>query len=136
MSTPIMTITSAENAVSLTLTDQSITMRLSDHVLDEVHREIEEDKDVSAPGWAGNLARFVTSSVEKLLRTSIEYPLTDIASIDYRDGTLVFTYRKKHMLTFDDVKITVNGEQKQALACFAPDDARAFFAKVCELLAR
>ncbi len=136
MSTPIMTITSAENAVSLTLTDQSITMRLSDHVLDEVHREIEEDKDVSAPGWAGNLARFVTNSVEKLLRTSIEYPLTDIASIDYRDGTLVFTYRKKHVLTFDDVKIVVNGERKQALACFTPDDARAFFAKVCELLAR
>lgn len=136
MSTPIMTITSAENAVSLTLTEQAITMRLSDHVLEEARRDIEADKDVAAPGWVGNFARFVTGSVEKLLRTSIEYPLTDIASIDYQNGTLVFTYRKKHMLTFDAVNIVVNGERKQALACFAPDDARAFFAKVCELLAR
>lgn len=136
MGEPVLTITSAENAVTLALTNDAITMRLSDHVLAEAHREIEEDKDVSAPGWAGNLARFVTGSVEKLLRTSIEYPLTDIASIDYRNGTLVFTYRKMHMLTFEDVSITVNGVRKQALSCFAPDDARAFFAKVCELLAR
>ncbi len=136
MSTPVMTITSVENAVSLTLTDQAVTMRLSNHILDEVHREIEMDKDVAAPGWAGNLARFVTGSVEKLLRSNIEYPLTDIASIDYRDGTLAFTYHKMRMLTFEDVNITVNGAQKQALSCFAPDDARVFFSKVCELLAR
>ncbi len=51
MLTPIMTITSTENAVSLTLTEQAITMRLSDEILDEAHREIEADKDVSAPGW-------------------------------------------------------------------------------------
>ena len=136
MGEPVLAITSAENAVTLTLTNETITMRLSDHVLAEAHREIEEDKDVSAPGWAGNLARFVTGSVEKLLRTSIEYPLADIAAIDYRDGTLVFTYRKMRMLTFEDVNITVNGVRKQALSCFAPDDARAFFAKVCEVLAR
>jgi hypothetical protein len=136
MAAPVLAITSAENAVTLTLTNEAITMRLSDHVLAEAHREIEEDKDVSAPGWAGNLARFVTGSVEKLLRSSIEYPLSDIESVDYRDGKLVFTYRKMRMLTFEDVSITVNGARKQALSCFAPDDARAFFAKVCELLAR
>ncbi|HEY7975338.1 MAG TPA: hypothetical protein VID72_08355 [Ktedonobacterales bacterium] len=136
MATPIMTITSAENAVAMTLTDAAITMKLSDAVLAEVHRDIEADKDMSAPGWAGNLARFVTGSVEKLLRSSIEYPLGDIASIDYRDGTLVFTYHKQHLMTFDDVSISAHGTRKKALACFSPDDARAFFAKVCELLAR
>ena len=136
MLTPIMTITSTENAVSLTRTEQAITMRLSDEILDEAHREIEADKDVSAPGWVGDFARFVTGSVEKMLRSSIEYPLADIASIDYQNGTLAFTYRKKRILTFEDVQISVNGVRKQALSCFAPDDARAFFAKVCELLAR
>lgn len=136
MPTPLMTITSAENAVSLSLTEQAVTMRLSDHILDEIHHEIEADKDVAAPGWAGNLARFVTRSVEKMLRSSIEYPLTDISSIDYQHGTLVFTYHKQRLMTFEDVNITVNGARKQALSCFAPDDARAFFAKVCEVLAR
>ncbi len=136
MSTPIMTITSDENAVSLTLTDHIVTMKLSDNILDEVHREIEADKDVAAPGWVGNLARFVTGSVEKMLRTSIEYPLTDIASIDYQNGAIVFTYHKQRMMTFEDVNIMVNGTRKQALSCFAPDDAEAFVAKARELMAR
>ena len=136
MSTPIMTITSAENAVSLTLTDQTVTMKLSDHILDEVHREIEEDKDVASPGWAGNIARFVTGSVEKMLRTNIEYPLTDIASVDYQNGTIAFTYHKQRMMTFEDVNIGLDGKRKSALASFNPDDAQAFVAKARELLAR
>lgn len=136
MAEPVLEITSAENAVTLTLTNEAISMRLSDHVLAQAHREIEEDKDVSAPGWAGNLARFVTGSVEKLLRSSIEYPLSDIESVDLRDGKLVFTYRKMRMLTFDDVNIVVKGKREKALESFSPEDARAFFAKVCELLAR
>ena len=136
MAAPILEITSAENAVTLTLTNAAISMRLSDQVLAEAHREIEEDKDVSAPGWAGNLARFVTDSVEKLLRTSIEYPLSDIESVDYRDGKLVFTYRKRRMLTFDDVSIVIKGKREKALETFSPEDSRAFFAKVCEVLAR
>jgi selenophosphate synthetase-related protein len=136
MTAPILTITSAKNAVTLTLTDEAVNMRLSDSILDEVHREIESDKDVSAPGWAGNLARFVTGSVEKMLRTSIEYSLSDIASVDYRDGAIVFTYRKQHMLTFEDVNIVDDSKRKQALACFSPEDAQAFVAKTRELLAR
>lgn len=136
MSTPVMTITSAENAVSLTLTDQAITMKLSDNILDEVHREIEADKDVAAPGWAGNLARFVTGSVEKMLRTNIEYPLTDIASVNYQNGAIVFTYHKQRMMTFEDVNIGMDGKRQPALASFNPDDAQAFVAKARELLAR
>lgn len=136
MAAPIITITSAENAVTMSLTGSAITMKLSDAVLAEVHSEIEADRDVSAPGWASALARFVTGSVEKLLRSSIEYPLADIDSIEYREGALAFTYKKQHLVTFEDVRISVNGTRKQALACFRPDDARAFFGKVCELLAR
>ena len=136
MVAPILAITSAENAVTLTLTDEAISMKLSDHVLAEAHREIEGDKDVAAPGWAGNLARFVTGSVEKLLRSSIEYPLTDIASVDYQDGKIVFTYYKKRMQTFDVVSIIVDGAREQALASFRPEDAQAFVAKARELLAK
>lgn len=136
MTTPLMSITSDENAVTMSLTDHAITMKLSDATLNEIHAEIDADRDISAPGWAGNIARFVTGSVEKLLRSSIEYPLADISSLDYRDGALVFTYKKQHIVTFEDVNITVNGERKQALSSFRPEDARAFFARVCELLAQ
>src|SRR5579859_3911002 len=136
MTTPIMTITSAENAVSLTLTDQAVTMKLSDNILDEVHREIEADKDVAAPGWVGNLARFVTGSVEKMLRANIEYPLADIASVDYQHGAIVFTYHKHRMMTFEEVSIGLDGKRQPALASFNPDDAQAFVTRARELLTR
>ena len=136
MTAPVLTITSAEHAVTLTLTDEAISMKLSDHILDEVHREIADDTDVAAPGWAGNLARFVTGSVEKMLRSSIEYPLSDIASVDYQNGAIVFTYRKMRIMTFEDVNIIVNGKREQALASFSPENAQAFVAKTRELLAR
>ena len=111
-------------------------MQLSEATLAEAHNEIEDDKDVAAPGWAGNLARFVTGSVEKILRSSIEYPLADIASIADDNGTIVFTYHSQRIMTFEDVMIGTQGKRKQALASFKPDDAQAFVAKARELMAR
>lgn len=136
MADAIMTIHTTGDEVALSLSNVAITMRLSEATLAQAHQEIMDDPDVSGGGWAGNLARFVTGSVEKLLRSSIEYPLADIASIADDNGTITFTYRSQRILTFEDVMIGVPGKRTQALASFAPSDARTFVGRARELMAR
>ena len=136
MADAIMTIETVGNEVSLSLSNVAITMRLSEATLAQAHQEIADDPDTSAPGWAGQLARFVTGSVEKLLRSSIEYPLADITAITDESGTITFHYRSQRILTFEDVMIGVPGKRKQALAAFNPADAQAFVAKAHEVMGR
>lgn len=132
VSEPILTIMSEQNAVELTLTEASVTMKLSESLLEEVCAEMRNDKDVQADGFAGKLARFITSSVDKLFSRTIEYPLADIASVDYVDGGLAFTYNKKHLLTFDTVSVSAGKGKESVLCTFAEADARAFVAKFRE----
>ncbi|HST86946.1 MAG TPA: hypothetical protein VLJ14_01110, partial [Ktedonobacterales bacterium] len=86
MSEALLTITSAENAVELTLTQTSVSMRLAKATLDEVRDELHSEPDRDAPGLTGRFVRFVTDSVEKLVNKQIEYTLDDISAIEYRDG--------------------------------------------------
>ena len=136
MPDPIMTIATTGNEVTLTLTSTAITMRLSEATLAEAHKEIEEDKDVSAPGWVGALARFVTGGVEKMLHSSIEYPLADITDIRDENGTIVCVCRSPRVQTFETVMIGVPGKQHSALSSFPPADAQAFVAKAHEVMGR
>ena len=136
MADAIMTIHTTGDEVALSLSSVAITMRLSEATLAQAHQEIADEPDISSPGWAGALARFVTGSVEKLLRSSIEYPLADLTSIADDNGTITFTYRSQRILTFEDVMIGVPGKRTQALASFAPADAQSFVGKARELMAR
>jgi hypothetical protein len=135
MSEALLTITSREEAVELTLTRTSVSMRLAKATLDEVRDELHAEPDREAPGLTGRFVRFVTDSVEKLVSKQIEYPLDDLSAIEYRDGRLVVTYRKRHLPTFDAVHVTVDGKTMPALAAFREDDARAFAQRFAEVKA-
>jgi hypothetical protein len=135
MSEALLTITSREDAVELSLTPTSVSMRLAKATLDEVRDELHAEPDRDAPGLAGRFARFVTDSVEKLVSKQIEYTLDDLSAIEYRDGRLVVTYRKRHLPTFDAVQVTVDGKSLPALAAFREDDARAFAQRFTEVKA-
>lgn len=128
MSKPVltMTITSQDDAVSLVLSNQQVSMKLSDKVIEDARREMRDDPDTKASGWVGGFTRFVTGAVDRLISSSIDYSLDDITSVTVADGRLVFTYAKRHMLTFEDVKISENGSTIPALATFALGDAQAF----------
>ncbi len=135
MSEALLTIPSAENAVELTLPQTSVSMRLAQATLDEVRDELHAEPDRDAPGLTGRFVRFVTHSVEKLVSKQIEYTLNDISAIEYRDGRLIVTYRKRHLPTFDAVHVTVDGKTMPALAAFTEDDARAFAQRIAEVKA-
>lgn len=141
MSDPLLTITSQEDAVELQLTREHVRMKLSEKVMEEFRSEVRSDPDVQAPGLIGSFVRAVTGAAEKLMSSSITYPIADIESVAYRDGALVFTYRKRHVTTFGDIQVRLDGisarggAKTSALTTFAPADAENFvqqFAKVKE----
>jgi len=143
---PILTITSQENAVELILTQSAVVMRLSDQIVNQVHEEIHNDPDVQRLGGVlGRFVRFVTSSAEKMISGSIEYDIDDIKSVAYTNGTLVFTYVKKHRLSFEDVTVGdsdhdsplgKHGKNASVLSLFAPEDAQAFVERFQQVKAR
>ena len=121
-----LTITSTDGGVELVLTDTSVSMKLSEGVLQqarvEMQQDLQNDPDVQKGGLAARFARFVTGAVESLLNHTIEYPLVDVESVQYQDGGLVFSYHKKQRLSFE----TVSVDGKPALKSFSPEDAQAF----------
>jgi len=126
MSEPVFTIATAENAIELVLSDTAVTLRLSDAVLGEFHREVDNDPDVRADNLAGRFARLVTGMAEKLISKTIEYPLADINDVEYTDGRLVFSYAHRHKLSFEGITVGDHGHNTPVLAAFSPDDANAF----------
>jgi hypothetical protein len=126
MSESPLTITSTDGGVELVLTDTSVSMKLSDSVLQQARSEMQQglkdDPDVKKGGLVARFTHFVTQTVDNLLQHTIEYPLGDIESMQYKDGGLVFTYHKKQMLSFE----VVNVDGKPALKSFSPVDAQAF----------
>ncbi len=129
----ILSITSREDAFELVLTNTAVILRLSEKVRDEAAREIRSDPDYQDEGFAGRLTRWIGGKVERMLSHTIEYALDDITGADYVDGTIVFTYRKKHFPSFEHVRATIGGTTIPALASFEPADAQAFVAKVREV---
>ncbi len=136
MAEPLLTITSINDGVELVLTDTSVSMKLSDTILQqaqhEMQQDLQNDRDVQKGGLVARFAHFVTSAVEGLLHHTIEYSIHDIASVAYQDGGLVFTYSKKHALSFE----TVNIDGTSALKSFAEADARAFVQRFADVKAR
>jgi hypothetical protein len=136
MAEPLLTITSTKDGVELTLTDTSVSMKLSDTILQQAQREMQQDAqndpDVQKGGLVAAFARFVTSAVDGLLHRTIEYSIHDIASVACQDGGLVFTYSKKQVFSFEIVSI----DGTPALKSFAEADARAFAQRFAEVKAR
>ncbi|MGE5333911.1 MAG: hypothetical protein ACM3N4_04360 [Nitrososphaerota archaeon] len=136
MAEPLLTITSTNDGVELVLTDTTVSMKLSDTILQQAQREmrqdLQNDRDVQKGGLAARFARFVTTAVDGLLHHTIEYSIQDIASVAYQDGGLVFTYSKKQVFSFEAVNI----DGTPALKSFAEADARAFVQCFADVKAR
>jgi hypothetical protein len=145
-SAPILTITSQEDAVELILTRSAVVMRISDKIVNQVHEEIHNDPDVQRQsGLIGRFARFVANTAEKMISGSIEYDIDDIESVAYTNGTLVFTYVKRHRLSFEDITVGDDGpdapggkrgKNASVLSLFTPTDAQAFVARFAQVKAQ
>lgn len=117
-------IHTTDNKVTLSLAHDTVSMGLSDSVLNEAHQEMV--KDTNEHGLAGAFSGFIKKTVSSALRSRVTYPVQDIESAKYENGSIVFTYRQKRQMTFEDV----GNKDKKALASFAPADAQRFVAAV------
>ena len=123
-------ITSREGDVTLLLTDEVVAIQFSEGALRKIHRQMREDEDTQDNAIARALTSAVMSGVRTLLDHCAECPIRALQGAAVVDGRLVFTATDgRHVLegmTVDD---------HEALAGFAPDDARSF-ARECERMCR
>lgn len=120
--------TQSEPHMELVLTHTHVLMRLSDEAVEEIQKQLDSEKENEEPfSWVQGIKNFVLNSVDKLIHKSIEYPLHDIESLNYEDGTLHFEYAREHLLRFDSVSL--HDEDKSILQDFLPEEASLFVDK-------
>lgn len=113
-------ITTRDGMVALFLTHDAVAMQLTDRGLGEVRREIEQETE--GEGFLAEMIQAaVRGTVETMLKRSMEYPVSELRDVDYRDGRLVFTGEDGERV-FDSVSVN----DRDVMESFSDADARAF----------
>lgn len=114
--------------IDLVLTKTKVSMELSAGIREEVQKELAEEREKEKKdGLIGKLVGAVLGGVEKVMQQRIEFDLREVDGVAYEGGKLVFAYKKKRLLDFESVNLTLSdGKPRPALACFAEADARRF----------
>ena len=113
-------ITTSDNVATLLLTRDVLALQLTDRALDRIARDADEDADEHGVigRWVSNVVR---STVASVLRHSIEIPIADVRSVEYRGGRLLVTTEDGERI-FEDVEI----EDSDVMENFSRRDAEAF----------
>ena len=122
-------IHTTDNAVTLALANDTVSMGLSDSTLNKARQDMA--KDTADKGMGGALSKLIQKTVNSALHSRIAYPVQDLESAKYENGAIVFTYRVKRKVTFDNV----SSDHHKALQSFAPADAQRFVAAVDSAIA-
>lgn len=122
-------IHTTDNAVTLALANDTVSMGLSDSTLNKARADMA--KDTADKGMGGALSKLIQKTVNSALHSRIAYPVQDLESAKYENGAIVFTYRVKRKVTFDNV----SSDHHKALQSFAPADAQRFVAAVDSAIA-
>lgn len=114
-------ITTTDQVASFVLTPRVVALQLTDRGLRDVRREIDRDIADEKGFVARLIANTVRNTVTSFLDRSIEYPVSELRDVQYRDGRLVFVTEDGERI-FQDVEIN----DTDVAAGFRPADARAF----------
>ena len=126
-------ITTTNHMASLMLVDGKVAMQLTDRALRDIGRDMDQDaREEEDEGFlARTIANAVRNSVGSMLRRSIEYPVSEIESVEYRRGRLVFTTEDGEEI-FENVEVN----DTELMEAFSPSDAQAFVREFRALKAR
>ena len=119
-------IRTTDGTMMLGVANDSVYMGLTDSVLAAARKDMASDTEETGNAIAGTIERLVKKSVSSALHSRLKYPLADLDSATYSDGTIRFHYRNRRRIAFEDV--SQNGHK--ALQSFSPDDAQRFVAAV------
>jgi hypothetical protein len=126
MSGDSIIIRTTDGTTNLGMVHDTVYMGLTDSVLAVARNDMARDTEETKNAFAGTLERFVKKKVSSALQTRLKYPLADLDSATYSDGTIKFAYRNRRRMAFENV--SQNG--RKALQSFAPADAQKFVATV------
>jgi hypothetical protein len=126
-----MAITTTDNTASFVMTREVVALQLTDRMLREVNREMDRDLNEEKGMFASMVANVVRGTVGTVLRRSLEIPIDELRTVDYRGGRLVF-------VTEDGDRIFENAEVNgtDLTASFSPREAQAFVREFRALKAR
>ncbi len=117
-----LAITTEDDGATLILTRRHVAMQLSDRVMHKLDRELRrEDREDEDNALAQVIKSAVLGSVRAMLDHSVEYPISAIRDIEYRDGRLVII-----SVDGDPVFEDVDVNDHDVLDSFSPADARVF----------
>jgi hypothetical protein len=125
-------ITTTDDVASLLLTRRVVALQLTERALGIIGREMDEDDEDGDGGFIGRfVASVVKSSVRTVLRRSLEIPIDDVRSVDYRNGRLVITTEDDDRV-FDQVEVN----DTDVMESFSRRDAEEFVRQFRALKAR
>ena len=125
-------ITTTNDVASLLLTRRVLALQLTEHALGNIGQEMDDDEDGGDGGFIGRfVASVVKSSVRTVLRRSLEIPIDDVRSVDYRNGRLVITTEDDDRV-FDQVEVN----DTDVMESFSRRDAEEFIRQFRALKAR
>lgn len=119
-----LVIRTTDGTIKLGLVRDTVFMGLTDSVLAVARNDMARDTEESGSAIARTVERLVKRGVSSALQTRLQYPLADIDSAHYDNGTIKFAYRNRRKMAFEDVK----RDHNNALSSFSPEDARNFVA--------
>lgn len=123
-------MTTTDDVASLLLTRDVVALQLTDRTLRQI-RDGDEDEDREDGILAQMISSVVRSSVHTVLRRSIEIPIADLRSVEYRGGRLTLTTEDGERV-FEEVEIN----DTDVMESFSPRDAQAFVREFRALKAR
>ena len=124
-------MTTTDDVASLLLTRRVVALQLTERALADIGREMDDDDDGDG-GFIGRLvASVVKSSVRTVLRRSLEIPIDDVRSVDFRGGRLVITTEDGDRV-FDEVEVN----DTEVMERFSRRDAEEFVRQFRALKAR
>jgi len=119
---PIESIKNVSGEVTLSLTHDYVSMRLSEETLQEINHDLDEAREeASGSRIASQITNTILDHVENLLSRQLRYPIENIDRIIWDDGEMVFTLNSG-----DEAWDTIWIGSESVLETFDEDDALVF----------
>jgi hypothetical protein len=126
-----ISIRTTDDVASFVLTSGVVALQLTDRTLRHVDGEMEREVRKENGIFASMIVSAVRGTVTNALRRSLEVPIRDLRTVDYRNGRLVFITEDGERI-FENVEI----DDTDVTASFSARDAQAFVREFRALKAR
>jgi hypothetical protein len=112
------------NEVKLCLTKTSVYMVMTGSVKDYMNQEIAQRHSIEASQFIDSQGHFLLGDAVLLSSEKLEYSFSDIESVSFENGELLFSYKNRQSFVFSDILGT---DGNPALQNFYVEDLEKFY---------